>query len=476
MLFPLVALLSLCDAALLRANSPQPVVVRLRRDHLQHHRHGITMSASSGLGARGTVCSPRQMRQLEQHQARLRHPALLQRSATSAFGESEVGVLRLQDLSSSEYAGLLGVGTRANCTGLGTRSIEGRCPAAQLRVIYDTGSADLWVNSDLCTYGPCSMDDRHRFNRSSSKTYEQANKPEGFQTEYASGSITGVLGTDDVWLGPVVVKQQTLGLISQEYGEAFTWMPIDGIVGLGFRDLAVKTRPLLDTLEEQALPHPEFAFFLHPDFTKGGALLWGKTEHLRLHQGPMRWFPVAEEKFWSISLLGFRLGLHSVQDLLPLLLPYVKRPSDGPLSQLPEDSPSRRPPDALAVLDSGTTFFTAPPRLFNEISRAVGPRSCDSIAGFPEFVFTVGTNLSNRSQTYDLVVPPQMYMTRDYGTERCVPGVMSMGQGYQEKPFMILGEVFMRHYFSIYQRGSEGSSRVGLAPARLGAAAERILQ
>ena len=38
----------------------------------------------------------------------------------------------------------------------------------------------------------------------------------GFQTEYASGSITGVLGTDDVWLGPVVVKQQTLGLISQE--------------------------------------------------------------------------------------------------------------------------------------------------------------------------------------------------------------------------------------------------------------------
>ena len=23
-------------------------------------------------------------------------------------------------------------------------------------------------------------------------------------------------------------------------------------------------------------------------------------------------------------------------------------------------------------------------------------------------------------------------MTRDYGTERCVPGVMSMGQGYQE--------------------------------------------
>ena len=38
------------------------------------------------------------------------------------------------------------------------------------------------------------------------------------------------------------------------------------------------------------------------------------------------------------------------------------------------ESPSRRPPDALAVLDSGTTFFTAPPRLFNEISRAVGPR------------------------------------------------------------------------------------------------------
>ena len=135
--------------------------------------------------------------------------------------------------------------------------------------------------------------------------------PEPFATEYVSGRLSGQMGTDEVWVGPYAARQQPLGLIaqerkhdkcagnacknawisclevintaiyrpfassSQEYGSAFSWDPIDGIVGLGFTELAVKTRPLLDTLLEspgllriqlielRTLPRAEFAFFLY---------------------------------------------------------------------------------------------------------------------------------------------------------------------------------------------------------------------
>ena len=48
-----------------------------------------------------------------------------------------------------------------------------------------------------------------------------------------------------------------------------------------------------------------------------------------------------------------------------------------------------RPKSAVLLVDSGTTFFTAPRRLFNKISEKVWPMNCDKIHTLPEFVFTV---------------------------------------------------------------------------------------
>ena len=90
-------------------------------------------------GVAGTACSSRQMQALKAD-----------------------GILELKDLAGSEYVGALGVGT----------SREGTA-AAELSVVYDTGSADLWIASDLCTQGPCVALGRHRFNRSTSRTFHQ---------------------------------------------------------------------------------------------------------------------------------------------------------------------------------------------------------------------------------------------------------------------------------------------------------------
>ena len=119
---------------------------------------------------------------------------------------------------------------------------------------------------------------------------------------------------------------------------------------------------------------------------------------------------MVQERFWALRLKGFRMA---DRDLMHLVLPHVRHPEDGPLRVA-------RPRSAQLILDSGTTFFTAPPRLFNEITKQVRPTSCDRIHEFPNFVYTVrclralrlafqvGTELSNQSKSFDLVIPPEV--------------------------------------------------------------------
>ncbi|CAL1146112.1 unnamed protein product, partial [Cladocopium goreaui] len=409
----LLGMLSTCAA--LKTLAPPPAVLALQRFP---QRHGIRSAAGSmrsmeRSGLAGTTCSSRQISALTKHQSVLKHSMKRNRLATR---DGELSMVRLKDVASTEYVGVLGVGS--NCS-------AGRCvPAAELYVVFDTGSADVWLASDLCTSGPCTMEGRHRFNRSSSSTFRQDQTPQAVTTEYATGALSGVMGTDELWLGPEISAAQQFGLISQEYGSAFLTMPLDGIVGLGFQDLVnVNGKALMETLVEKVLAHVEFAFFFFQDISKGGALIWGDAEQLKLHKGSITWFPVAQEKYWSVPLRGFRLGRNSTEDLLHLLLPFERHPEDGPVMASADVELYQK---AQLILDSGTTFFTAPQRLFNKITTVMEPTSCHHIHVFPDLVFTVGTDLRNFSAVHELVVPPEVYMVRDPFDHHCEPGFMNL--------------------------------------------------
>ena len=40
--------------------------------------------------------------------------------------------------------------------------------------------------------------------------------PQAVTTEYATGALSGVMGTDELWLGPEISAAQQFGLISQD--------------------------------------------------------------------------------------------------------------------------------------------------------------------------------------------------------------------------------------------------------------------
>ena len=56
--------------------------------------------------------------------------------------------------------------------------------------------------------------------------------PQAFTTEYATGALSGVMGTDQLWLGDVSAKAQQFGLISQEPG-GWSWRSWSKWVNLG---------------------------------------------------------------------------------------------------------------------------------------------------------------------------------------------------------------------------------------------------
>ncbi|CAK0839364.1 unnamed protein product [Prorocentrum cordatum] len=201
------------------------------------------------------------------------------------------------DLYGTEYAGPISVGTTVGADGK-------PAPQADLRVIYDTGSADFWVASDLCERFPCTLGDHRRFNHTKSTTFQASTSLIQVSSTYGSGTLRGLLGEDDVRIGPLTVKGQKIGLVSEEVGSAFE-MSFDGIVGLGFPSLSNATAtPLFDNLVAQGkLAAPEFAFYLHRRPDRGGAVLWGSTDS-RLYEGSVplaRWRTGSR---WSRRAIG----------------------------------------------------------------------------------------------------------------------------------------------------------------------------
>merc|ERR1719272_2648167 len=61
-------------------------------------------------------------------------------------------------------------------------------------------------------------------------------------------------------------------------------------------------------------------------------------------------------------------------------------------------------------------------------------------------------------------------MIGGYGSS-CRPAFMALDVSEKYGPAMILGEIFMRHFFTVFSRGDgdDANAKIGIAPAKIGA-------
>jgi len=337
--------------------------------------------------------------------------------------------IRMANLRDSQYVGPLKVGSQGDV----------------LKVVYDTGSTNLWFASTLCTEGPCM--NRNRYDPHSSSTYKQGNYEH--TVTFGTGQLTGSQGTEDVEMGGFKIKQQTFCLIQKESGNIFEKLDFEGILGLAFPAMSANhISPFFDQLMDQKPPllkKNAFSFYFTKLPTDASAVFFGDVDK-RLHQGDLISLPVTEQYYWMVDLKDLKIGDKII---------------DGPKK---------------VVFDTGTTYYTAPQSLLPTVLAEMPQRDCESVRnGTSKLPNMTWTFLGHDKQEVKFEINPNQYTVSSGGDKFCDPAWMPIEVPAPHGPAYILGEAFMREVFTQFQR-SVGDEKPEVRVAWLNHDARKLVQ
>lgn len=324
------------------------------------------------------------------------------------------GVVPLTNYMDAQYFGTIYIGT----------------PPQQFNVIFDTGSANLWVPSQSCRSLACY---NHRtYNCAQSSSYVKNGTQ--FAIKYGSGSVQGIISQDTVIIGGIKITKQLFGEAMKEPGLTFAFGKFDGILGLGFSNIAVNgvTPPLYNMIEQNLISEPLFSVWINssssPDL-QGGEILFGAINQAR-YEGSITYAPVTRKGYWEVTMDALMIGEET-------LVSSTKR----------------------AAIDTGTSLIAGPSIEVDTIAEQLGgvkqftgmyTVDCSALDKLPEISFTFnGTKFP---------LKPQDYVLETQGI--CILGFLGLDIPAPAGPLWVIGDIFLRVYYTIYDLGA---SKVGFA-------------
>ncbi|XP_071657201.1 cathepsin D-like [Patagioenas fasciata] len=344
-------------------------------------------------------------------------------------GGAAAAPARLQNYMDAQFYGTIGLGT----------------PPQQFQVVFDTGSADLWVPSARCCrlYLACWLHPHYHPSRSST------HRPNGsaFAITYGSGSLRGFLSQDTLQVSNVSVPNQTFAEAVALPGFAFAAARFDGILGLAFPAAAAgPARPVFDSMMDMGLfRNNVFSFRLRRgvdegDEGDGGELLLGgiNPQHFR---GSLRYINVTRASYWQLHMDRVTVGSQSCRD------PPLCRGG------------------CAAIVDTGTSLVTGPSDDIERLQQLLGATQaaggeyvldCAKVPSLPAVSFVLGGQ--------EFLVGPEHYVLQvsRWGSPLCISGFMALDVPPPSGPLWILGDVFLTAHYAVFDRDQR---RVGLAPS-----------
>ncbi|EAU35123.1 vacuolar protease A precursor [Aspergillus terreus NIH2624] len=310
--------------------------------------------------------------------------------------------------------------------------IELGTPPQKFKVVLDTGSSNLWVPSSECSSIACYL--HNKYDSSASSTYKK-NGTE-FSIRYGSGSLSGFVSEDTLKIGDLTIKEQLFAEATNEPGLAFAFGRFDGILGLGFDTISVNRiePPFYKMVNQGLLDEPVFAFYLG-DANKEGdesVATFGGVDKSH-YTGELIKIPLRRKAYWEVDLDAITLG-DETADL----------------------------ENTGVILDTGTSLIALPSNLAEMINAQIGAKKgftgqysvdCEKRSSLPDITFALSG--------HNFTIGPYDYTLEVQGS--CISAFMGMDFPEPVGPLAILGDAFLRKWYSVYDLGN---GAVGLAKAK----------
>jgi hypothetical protein len=252
-----------------------------------------------------------------------------------------------------------------------------------------------------------------------SRTYAKDGRD--FDISYGSGSVGGYVSKDLAAFGDANAASFAFGEVTSVSGVSFYVSQMAGILGLAYRSISVDALPVF--IDSSDLTDKSFAFYLHNNPELSYMTVPGYDESL-LNGQEFTFHDVVEQKYWGLEFTSMNQAGQAKIDMS----------------------------DYIAVIDSGTSLIMGPSKLINQLIDGIKVKlTCAGIDDLPNITFTLGG--------IDYTLEPSDYVLKitSNGITECQMGIMggTFGPAFN---YVILGDVFMRKYYTYFDKNN---NRVG---------------
>lgn len=311
-------------------------------------------------------------------------------------------------------------------------------PGQKFKVLFDTGSSNVWVPCKGCPITDVACLLHNKFDCKKSSTCKETSDP--FQIQYGSGSMKGHVDYDRVCFddqSKLCCDKQGFACATSEPGLAFVAAKFDGIFGLGYDQISVNKlqTPFTCVMSDKTkCPEPVFGFYLNrdPNTQPGGEMTVCGTDKSH-YEGDITYVPVSKEGYWQFKGDAMTIGTTSITT------------------------------NFNAIADTGTSLMAGPTDAVKKIQQAIGATpvingeymvNCAKIPTMPDLKITIA------GKDFTLTATDYILKVSQLGQTVCISGFMGIDIPPPFGPLWILGDTFIGKYYTVFDRGQ---NRVGFA-------------
>ncbi len=357
----------------------------------------------------------------------------------STTSDKSFHILQLKNFANSQYYGEIQIGT----------------PPQKFKVIFDTGSSNLWVQSRQCKTAGCLQHKGFDEGLSSSFSRHLLHHFLGasFSIKYGTGLIEGEFAQETVSIAGIIVKNQKFGLTLKEEGFAFLDVPFEGILGLSPSDEGQNF--LNSVMKSSLLSYNIFSFYFSYEEDQSN-IIFGNVDKTNMLSN-FTFVDVVSSSFWEIDIYDILIGDYST-DFCTLL-----REKTGKCG---------------VAIDSGTSLYAGPSEFILSIKDKLSVKSdCSNYNSLPEIHIILKSRKSYKSNEKTLTkitLKPEDYLLNghriknyknsekedfieNFTEERlkslnCSPGFMPINVPAPRGPLFIFGEMFLKKFYTVFDK------------------------